>query len=1073
MKRIRKWGAPKRMLAAFLALTVIASSAAGVTLTLWDEADAAEEELIPGTTAYYDARWEEAKVKAGNLPIGTAYTGHDGVVRSTTTEGPWMLDLQEKYDAGTISAPWNGTMTQPTQTASGAAYDISSNPYLVSTAEEFCWCAANHVSFRLTKDIDMGGYLGRNFSRPASSDLAVQYDGNGFTIYNFYQYDELGGASLFGALTSQSSQIANLRIAHSVILQKSGIREAAFFVAGIYASPELTNTSLTNCAAENSYIYSGGDTVSIFASYGGQNSISQCYANTVMVRSPACGGQIVCATGGNITDTFTVNGVTIIVGHGGGFHGCSKGLNIERCFLQGDVYGNMWTGGFSGPTWVGDVVTNNCFSTGKVEGVSVLGGFASGGAQTGNLRGTYTNCYSTMMTGMAKVQGSVGGFIGASDNDAQFTSRNCYAAGEVGDLTILPQEGTVGGFAGDSTKMDFDNCFYDKQTTAMKEQAAGDSATLSGVTGKLTTMSEKSGFGMTDPELAAELGEAYNSDLGEGYYPQLDVFSNPTTFTNTNWMTQDELHSLIKAYSQASVSTVHLNTYDTDYSGNKLPETTYDTVRDLTSQFPLTSAANLGWERCGVTGEATLATGTGAKSSVQFGEGSMDVVQLYEAGGEWYTSQPMPGVDWVRVTTQVGGQTGTRELRICPTVGLDAGLSRYIGDNTPYDHADDVRLVYTTGTRQAMDTGDITYGVFPDSPLASEQEELLRSSAYENLADLEVKYQGQDDTFTDIDVLHMQRTSTELTSAPSATAAGGGLLSMKVYEVEAEDSSGGVQILGPVDLNDTGEANRWNGKVAFADGSEREIYDVEYVWSLADSRYLLDIKRIEYPAHTHQVTIRAENLNQQSISSRVYLDAYSVSTEDGRFDESITHNFGLSPRAQDILSSQSHSYPAATAWQLRYAQDGINGLRICLTTIDANTMSYETAIPGDQLPTAAGQQTAFTLKAPYKSYFYDLDGNLTWRLTEIEKEYTVTLDESGVYNIDFNKEYMDNENGVYVDDLDMDILVTVVLNSTDPPETPETASFVFGNKRVDMPWTSDSAVVVNEMPSLGEAGGGN
>lgn len=76
----------------------------------------------------------------------------------------------------------------------------------------------------------------------------------------------------------------------------------------------------------------------------------------------------------------------------------------------------------------------------------------------------------------------------------------------------------------------------------------------------------------------------------------------------------------------------------------------------------------------------------------------------------------MPGIDWVRVSASVGDAKGYRSLRICPTVGMDAGLSRYLGDHIPYDHADDVRLAYSTGGR--LDKGDefITYGVFPDVP---------------------------------------------------------------------------------------------------------------------------------------------------------------------------------------------------------------------------------------------------------------------------------------------------------------------------------------------------------------------
>ena len=230
---------------------------------------------------------------------------------------------------------------------------------------------------------------------------------------------------------------------------------------------------------------------------------------------------------------------------------------------------------------------------------------------------------------------------------------------------------------------------------------------------------------------------------------------------------------------------------------------------------------------------------------------------------------------------------------------------------------------------------------------------------------------------------------------------------------------------------------------------------------------------MEVPSHTHTATIRAENRNNQIISTRVYLDAYSVSTTDGGFDDTVTYNFGSSTRAQDVLTSQSHAYPAATAWKFRYAQDSIYELRGRLTTVDANSMYDQISISGDDLPQTAGEITVITLMAPYKSYTYDVNGNLVWRLIEIEKTYTITLDEDGVYNINFALEYADYENGIYVDDLDMDILVTVVLGTEEEPEDPESPTFVFGNTRRDVPWVNDNADIINEMPALDSGGDEN
>ena len=63
MERIKSWSIPKRLIAALLALAVLASAAAAVTLTLWDEADAAAPQ--PGTTEYYD----KMCIRDSSLPI--------------------------------------------------------------------------------------------------------------------------------------------------------------------------------------------------------------------------------------------------------------------------------------------------------------------------------------------------------------------------------------------------------------------------------------------------------------------------------------------------------------------------------------------------------------------------------------------------------------------------------------------------------------------------------------------------------------------------------------------------------------------------------------------------------------------------------------------------------------------------------------------------------------------------------------------------------------------------------------------------------------------------------------------
>ena len=1096
MERIKNWSIPKRLIAALLALAVLASAAAAVTLTLWDEADAKGTLTGPNSQAMDDFMRTNSQT-SGNSDNWIDYLNerlHEQIDAFVWTE----TGITENWK-------WNGASA----TVSGE--NTASNPAAIPVANSGVWTvysgqqlkyALEHVSagqtIRLGADIDMAGY-DHNWTT-VSVNASITIDGQNHTIYNLGVYSNTADytKSLFVYVSGKSISLTVKDLSFVSAKLVNGHTASLFLFETRYDN-ETNKLFFKNVHASDCLVYSPtSDNTSagtgVFYCSAREGTIERC-----SVEGSTVYGSVHVGSLGGISDCITVsysyavdNTIISTGGHSGGFISCSNiGLTVENCFTNSRVYGNGTTGVFIGLVH-GDGHFANCYASGSVEGTLELGGFV--GTITENrytlaTGTTFKNCYSTSIVGMRSTAVNEGSFIGKITNSSAFldgtpivTITNCYGAGEVGGIDTIVDGthassayNTVGGFVGGITITDsaiqptLQNNYYDKQTTAMREWASGESQTVSGITGKLTTTTEKSGTGMTDPAFAAQLGDAYNSDFGDGYYPQLDVFSNATA---ADWGSE-EIANMVKAYSQASVSTVHLDTYDVDYNGDPLPETTYDTVRDLTSMFPLTSDSNLSWQRAGVTGEPTLATGTGAKSAVKFGNMDMNVLHLYQADDIWYASQPMPGVDWLRVETNVGGQVGMRELRVCPTVGLDAGLSRYIGINTVYDHADDVKLAYTTGARQAADIEDITYGVFPDVPLASEQKTLLDGSAYANTSALQTLFETQNDKFSGIDVLHMQRTGKGLTEGvPSITAAGGGSLSMEVYRVSGEAGDGGVETVEKLNLANPDEASRWNGKTVFATGDNREIYDVEYVWSLADGRYLVDTKRIEYPAHTHTVTIRAENRNHQIIPNRVYLDAYSVSTEDGKFDGSITHDFGPSPKPQDMLSGQSHAYPAATAWQLRYGEDNIYELRIRLTTIDANSMYYETTVPGDELPKTPGESTTVTLTAPYKSYSFDMDGNIIWRLTKIEKEYTITLDDKGVYNIDFNLEYADNENGVYVDDLDMDIFVTVVLDSTEEPEDPETPSFVFGNQRVDAPWANDNADVVNEMPPL-DGGGEN
>ena len=163
-----------------------------------------------------------------------------------------------------------------------------------------------------------------------------------------------------------------------------------------------------------------------------------------------------------------------------------------------------------------NVYFENCYSSGTVEGQDGIGGFVGGiyqdvraysidgGATSYRGQAVFKNCYSTASVGMQYAGSRVGGFAGtvygnvraeeAADRSHIFI--NCYAAGEVGGITTdtsTTSLNTTGGFFGEyylGTKnnktelIEFEedsipylqNCYYDKQTTAMRERDIGGTA---------------------------------------------------------------------------------------------------------------------------------------------------------------------------------------------------------------------------------------------------------------------------------------------------------------------------------------------------------------------------------------------------------------------------------------------------------------------------------------------------------------------------------------------------------------------------------------------------------------------
>lgn len=354
--------------------------------------------------------------------------------------------------------------------------------------------------------------------------------------------------------------------------------------------------------------------------------------------------------------------------HSGTFVSCMQsGIVFKNCFTNSTIYAQTKAGCFigmcigSGDGFQYEVegeksfvnaYFENCYSSGLIEGQRNEGGFigsiyngdprsydmSSGSATRYRGKCVFKDCYSTTSVGMQyssanEVGGFVGGIIGnglaANEEDKQHMFINCYAAGEVGGIetdtsTDSSNTGSIGGFMGEYIEQKYllkeddvvtefteriepiiKNCYYDKQTTAMRERDIGSKSdsltlcgTLDGLKGVYTLSSSvKNVAGLADTVKFGDGAWVYQ----KGYYPELGVFMGEKAVENFGDKAQTA-----ELYSRASVATVFLDHWDSimDRDGNigvTDLTTVYDTVRDISSKFEFSSGGNsdvgnIGWQ---------------------------------------------------------------------------------------------------------------------------------------------------------------------------------------------------------------------------------------------------------------------------------------------------------------------------------------------------------------------------------------------------------------------------------------------------------------------------------------------
>ena len=454
-------------------------------------------------------------------------------------------------------------------------------------------------------------------------------------------------------------------------------------------------------------------------------------------------------------------------GDSGGFISCGGKIIVRNCFTNNTIYANIYTGVFigrevsaqcgevglyddSGNTSINSYF-ENCYTSGIIEGANGIGGFIGYLNPTSRTKSAvFKNCYSTSMVGMEYAGNNVGGFIGydctpsTSDIALKIDGEiknfkgvviiNSYAAGEVGDIVTNTEntennKSTIGGFIGSYTNnpTNIINCYYDKQTTGMRERGIGYIPTNStgqhpGLTGTYTVGSNLEGG---TPGLTGKTGNIVDLNdssvwsTHDGIYPQLSVFENAS-----NWSSEEM--ELVKCYSQASVSTVFLEHWDHIMTSDnqtyniqtdelftptaKAEENNYvyDTIRDITLKFEFSSNENsehtynnitwsvdnemnqsrnfvedfsIDYDNATVTGESqynadVLTILNPGKDTDNINPELLELMQsLGETKDIYKCYEFAPGKSWIKVEVKSndGNITGMRKLRLLPMAYLDAG----------------------------------------------------------------------------------------------------------------------------------------------------------------------------------------------------------------------------------------------------------------------------------------------------------------------------------------------------------------------------------------------------------------
>lgn len=876
-------------------------------------------------------------------------------------------------------------MTKQSNTASNVLIDLVNDIDLngaeqswksldVSTAGWLYIRGNGHCIYNLRCDdgtTNSRGFLGKVTTKKLIIDN-VDFS-NCITFENIYAMNTYAGVVI--------GWLKNCAYLHNVNIRDSLVYSCYSNVGTLIGRTELAtgNVFINNCSSVNCYVY-GTDHVGGLT--GCQHNTGTAYKikyNAAFPDSPETWMNY-----GNyvfpemVENTYSVDCEVFSTGDegdSGAFISCGGKFIARNCFTNNIVYGIYKTGAFIGRIVTPQSLTNgmyddagqkrveayfeNCYASGSVEGTERIGGFValSDGVSSANGICVYNNCYTTAMVGMDYAGEQLGGFVGTENSYANQKATiiyegetvsgnggdvyiNCYAAGEVGNIladTSVESTGTyqyLGGFTGYSTNSygNYINCYYDKQTTAMRERACGSkdnfsklgaaSSQIPGVSGVYTLSSEtKSVAGLADTENL--LGDDSIWGYETGYYPQLLVFSDLEKAEENFGADKAEF---VRNYSKASVATVFLDHYDTVLNESGEEElasvSVYDTVRDITKKFDFSSdSQDLTWEidtqRNAVSGFVSKLggeDGTGFTMTFQTGEDEGEVITrnynpsvltIAKVDGVYKCLDFAPGKQWVKVTIGDGDTAGVRRLRLLPDAYLNAGSvinvdvsetaddllanSVYIIDSSDNSRTDmdgfyhDVTVAYALTDKTRLATYDIYSGQNLNEYNSGDTQSFALYGGY--LLDGSSTGVGLNDDGRMYDQ--------KFTVTNQENVSGSGMTMVKIYKTEFMSEDGSKSTLAktePVDLSDETTKAKWEGTQLF-DTNDIGYYYMVYYWRLNDGRYLEDTKLVRITADSYSVEIitgilGAEHTVSANGDKKTSIDQYITDnvSSDGSWD---------------------------------------------------------------------------------------------------------------------------------------------------------------------------------------------